>query len=93
MRQSPTGKPLCTRCRKLATHRIMGFDRITRRPVAVYQCDGHKHPTSEPIAEMNPAEVMMSREDAEQITRLALQRMHGSVDENEVLRIVAEAQE
>lgn len=48
---SSTGKPLCSSCNRLATHRLAGYDRIEQKTFYAYQCDEHKHATSEPIPE------------------------------------------
>jgi hypothetical protein len=49
MKQSSTGKPLCSRCQRLATYRLAGYDRIKQKTFYAYQCDEHKHATSELI--------------------------------------------
>jgi|ERR1019366_2682812 hypothetical protein len=46
---SPTGKPLCSSCQRLATYRLAGYDRIEQKTFYAYQCDEHKHVTSELI--------------------------------------------
>jgi hypothetical protein len=48
---SPTGKPLCNTCRRLATHRLPYHSRTgTARELRyTYQCDEHKHLLSEPL--------------------------------------------
>jgi hypothetical protein len=48
---SPTGKPLCNSCRRLATHRLPYHSRAVpvRELRYSYQCDEHTHSLSEPL--------------------------------------------
>lgn len=46
---SPSGKPVCSSCRRLAVYRVPGHDRITGKIFYAYRCAKHALPDSEPI--------------------------------------------
>lgn len=49
MKQSSTGKHLCSRCQNLATYRLPGLDRKTGELFYAYQCELHALKESEPM--------------------------------------------
>lgn len=52
MKLSKTGKPLCARCRRLATHRMSALSRANGyvERIYVYHCDEHKTRYDKPLA-------------------------------------------